>query len=88
MQVQIRALMGMIGAVLKMFHTNDLPKITLTLQSIARSHFDKGVNAFQYPLVGNVLLATFARCLGEAWDESCQLAWVKIMSVVRYAQSH
>jgi hypothetical protein len=40
------------------------------------------VRAYQYPLVGGIVLKTFELCLGELWDEQTRLSWIKIFSKV------
>jgi hemoglobin-like flavoprotein len=79
LKVQIKALVGMVTMSLNLF--KDVTKMEKTLGSVAKGHNKKGVVSYQYPLVGEILLKTFAECLGEAWDEQTSLAWTKIVSI-------
>ena len=36
----------------------------------------------QYGVVGEVLIASLGDILGDFWNESCTLAWIKIYSVM------
>lgn len=54
--------------------------VNRTLEKIAHGHFKKGVKAYQYPLAGQSLFATFKFCLGPAWDDQTQRAWHRIFS--------
>lgn len=54
--------------------------VNRTLEKIAHGHFKKGVKAYQYPLAGDSLFATFKFCLGPAWDAPTERAWHRIFS--------
>jgi hemoglobin-like flavoprotein len=41
-----------------------------------------GVRAYQFPVVGEVLLQAFERVLGDQFDAAHRLAWTKIISAV------
>ena len=81
-KVQIRALTGMINSSLSMFKDHDLDKVSKMLNEIAKGHATKGVKAFQYPIVGEIFMTTMEHCLGASYDNSVQLAWTKIFSVI------
>ena len=81
-KVQIRALTGMINSSLSMFKDHDLDKVSKMLNDIAKGHATKGVKAFQYPIVGEIFMTTMGHCLGASYDDSVQLAWTKIFSVI------
>lgn len=47
---------------LNLFKSDDPAKITQTLEKVAKGHVVHiGVRAYQFPIVGEVLLQTFAR---------------------------
>lgn len=82
LKAQIKALVGMINMSLNLFQS-DLPKITQTLQKVAKGHVVHiGVRAYQFPIVAEILLDCFKICLGDAWDEATELAWKKVLSAL------
>lgn len=82
LKAQIKALVGMINMSLNLFQS-DLPKITQTLQKVAKGHVVHiGVRAYQFPIVAEILLDCFKICLGDAWDEAAELAWQKVLSAL------
>jgi hemoglobin-like flavoprotein len=83
MKAQVKALVGMISMTLNLFKTNDMPKIITSLEKVAKGHVGHiGVRAYQFPIVGQVLLQTFERVLGPQFDEPTRLAWTKLISAV------
>jgi hypothetical protein len=68
----------MISSSLNMFKKPEI--VNRTLEKIAHGHFKKGVKAYQYPLAGQSLFATFKFCLGPAWDAPTERAWYRIFS--------
>jgi len=82
MRVQVRALVAMISTALSIFKNNSLDKITKSLKELSKKHYQRGVRAYQFPIFGEVLMRTFAFCLGEAWTETAKEGWSKIFSVI------
>lgn len=68
----------MISSSLNMFKKPET--VNRTLEKIGHGHFKKGVKAYQYPLAGQSLFATFKFCLGPAWDTATERAWHRIFS--------
>jgi hypothetical protein len=68
----------MVSSSLNMFKKPEA--VNRTLEKIGHGHFKKGVKAYQYPLAGESLFATFKFCLGSAWDASTERAWHRIFS--------
>jgi len=82
-KAQVKALVGMISMTLNLFKTNDTPKILTSLEKVAKGHVGHiGVRAYQFPIVGEVLLQAFDRVLGPQFDEPTKLAWTKLISAV------
>ena len=76
MQVQGKALVKMISAALGLL--NDNVQLTDALQGLARGHAAKGVVSSQYGIVGETLLWTLERVLGEAFTDEVKGAWLRI----------
>lgn len=83
MKIQSRALVGMMNAILKLIKPLDDASLREGLTKIAKGHcHNRGVRAWQYPIVGEIVLATYEKCLGDGWDEQTRVAWIKIFSIV------
>ena len=76
MQVQGKALVKMISAALGLL--NEAVQLTEALQGLARAHAAKGVESSQYGIVGECLLWTLSRVLGEAFTDEVKTSWLKI----------
>lgn len=76
MQVQGKALVKMISAALGLL--NDIPSLTEALQGLARGHAAKGVVSSQYGVVGEVLLWTLKKVLGDQYTSDVEGSWLKI----------
>jgi hypothetical protein len=57
-----------------------VPDDTALVNIVISSYHDYGVMAYHYCLAGEVLLNTFARCLGAKWDAKAKIAWRRILS--------
>ena len=84
LKAQVKALVGMITMTLNIYSGSeiDMEKATTSFQGLAKAHCHHvGVRAFQYPKVAEILLLTFARCLGpDGWDEDTKTSWMKLLS--------
>eukprot|EP00607_Mallomonas_marina_P008588 CAMPEP_0182420254 /NCGR_PEP_ID=MMETSP1167-20130531/4916_1 /TAXON_ID=2988 /ORGANISM="Mallomonas Sp, Strain CCMP3275" /LENGTH=388 /DNA_ID=CAMNT_0024595967 /DNA_START=89 /DNA_END=1258 /DNA_ORIENTATION=+ len=78
LKVQVRALVGMIKLILKIFKDPSTTDVILT--KVANGHTKKGVKAYQYGVVGEVLIGTFQFCLGDAFTEELKQSWIRIFS--------
>ena len=83
-KIQSKALVGMIGMILNQFKVKNAETLTKSLHAVAKGHcIKRGVRAYQYPIVGEVLLKTFSTCLDEKeWDDETSLAWRQMFSLV------
>ena len=52
------------------------------LKGLGARHVGYGVQAEHYPIVGAILLETFAEFLGENWTEVTQSGWAEAYGVV------
>lgn len=52
-----------------------LPALPVTLADLARRHVAYGVQAHHYPLVGDVLIETFAEMSGSGFTAETRAAW-------------
>ena len=66
-------LMATLGAVVN--GLRDLPKIVPVAEDLARRHVDYGVEADHYPLVGQALLDTLEKGLGDGFTDDVRAAW-------------
>ena len=58
-------------------HLQDPDALALMLKDLGRQHVGHGVRPEHYPLVGAVLLETFADFLGSHWTQAHHDAWIK-----------
>eukprot|EP01035_Chromulina_nebulosa_P018127 gene18127-23781_t len=80
MIVQGKALVKLITTALTML--NDLDNLVPVLINLAKSHTAKGILAYQYSIVGEVLLWTLKFCLGDAYTDNTKMSWLKIYSLM------
>ena len=60
----------------------DLNSLGAKMREIALGHARKGVMAYEYGIVGEVLMWTFQKCFGDEFDELLRLAWLKLYSIM------
>lgn len=58
-------------------HLRDPDSLAHFLNDLGRLHVGHGVQPEHYPIVGTVLLETFADFLGKHWTQAHHDAWVK-----------
>ncbi len=56
--------------------------LTSALKGLGQRHVKYGVRPEHYPIVGTVLLETFADFLGERWTPTYHDAWAEAYEVV------
>lgn len=76
MKIQAKALVKMISAALEVL--NDSSVLSDALTDLAKRHFGYGVIATQYSVVGEVLLWTLGKVLGENFTPDVQLSWLTV----------
>ena len=74
MKEQGKKLLTTLAFVVRSLHTPE--KIIKAAQQLAVKHIDYGVTAEHYTLVGNALLRTLKKGLGEAYTPELHEAWV------------
>ena len=57
-------------------------KLANALQSLGARHVAYGTQAAHYPLVGEVLLDTFADCFGPDWTPELKQAWTDAYAAI------
>jgi nitric oxide dioxygenase len=80
---QCAKLMSMLGAVVAQLH--DLPALRPMLGDLARRHVGYGARPEHYAPVGEALLWTFARRLGEGFTPAHEAAWRKAYAALAAA---
>jgi len=75
MQEQHRKLMSALAMVIRSLHTPE--KIIGPAQKLAVKHLDYGVEPAHYTYVGNALLRTLKKGLGEQFTPELRDAWVE-----------
>jgi nitric oxide dioxygenase len=80
MKEQRKHLLGALALVIQ--HLRKPEVLTSALQGLGRRHVTYGIGAEHYPLVGTVLLETFADFLGERWTPAYQDAWEQAYEAV------
>jgi len=74
MREQKKKLLATLALVVRSLHTPE--KIIGAAQQLAVKHLDYGVKAEHYTLVGNALLRTLKKGLGDAYTSELHEAWV------------
>ena len=80
MAEQGRMLMEVIG--LAVGSLDDLPKIVPTVQALGRRHAGYGVKDSHYAIVGDALLWTLGKGLGDAFSPVVKEAWTAAFTVL------
>lgn len=61
---------------------DDVPALAKVLQALAKRHLDYGVKVDDYTPVGNALLFTLHKGLGDGFTPEVRQAWVKVYSII------
>jgi len=77
---QKQKLMTMIAAAVSALH--DLEALVPKLKALGMRHAGYGATAEHYDVVGDVLLLTLARALGDAFTPNVRAAWTKVYGVL------
>ena len=77
---QGKKLMAMIGAAVQ--GLDDLESLVPVVQDLGRRHRRYGVEADHYGTVGQALLDTLAKGLGDAFTEDVKRAWTTVYGVL------
>ncbi len=73
----------LLGALALVIHNLRKPEVlTSALKGLGQRHVNYGVRPEHYPIVGAVLLETFADFLGERWTSAYHDAWAEAYKVV------
>jgi hemoglobin-like flavoprotein len=80
MKEQRKKLLGALALVIQNLRKPEV--LTSALQGLGQRHAAYGVRPEHYPIVGAVLLDTFADVLGERWTPTYHNAWAEAYGVV------
>jgi hemoglobin-like flavoprotein len=80
MKEQRKKLLGALALVVQNLRKPEV--LTSALQGLGQRHVTYGVLPEHYPIVGAVLLETFADVLGERWTPAYHEAWAEAYGVV------
>ena len=80
MKEQRKKLLGALALVIQNLRKPEV--LTSALQGLGQRHVTYGVLPEHYPIVGAVLLETFAELLGERWTPAYQDAWAEAYEAV------
>ena len=80
MKEQRKKLLGALALVIQNLRKPEV--LTSALQGLGQRHVAYGVRPEHYPIVGAVLLETFAELLGERWTSAYHDAWAEAYNVV------
>jgi len=80
MKEQRKKLLGALALVIQNLRKPEV--LTNALQGLGRRHVSYGVRPEHYPIVGAVLLETFADVLGERWTPAYHDAWAQAYEAV------
>jgi hemoglobin-like flavoprotein len=77
---QRKKLLGALALVIQNLRKPEM--LTGALHGLGRRHVAYGVQAEHYPIVGTILLETFADVLGDDWTPVCHHAWAQAYEAV------
>jgi hemoglobin-like flavoprotein len=80
MKEQRKKLLGALALVIQNLRKPEV--LTSALQGLGQRHVSYGVRPEHYPIVGAVLLETFAHILGERWTRAYHEAWAEAYGIV------
>lgn len=80
MAKQRRALMGTLGVVVN--GLSNLPSVLPAASALAKKHVGYGVQVSHYSIVGEALLWTLEKGLGEAWTPEIANAWTEAYGIL------
>src|SRR5215472_3662251 len=80
MKEQRKKLLGALALVIQNLRKPEV--LTSALQGLGRRHVAYGVLPEHYPIVGTILLDTFADFLGDDWTPAYQNAWAEAYEAV------
>jgi hemoglobin-like flavoprotein len=80
MEAQSRKLMDTLALAVGMLR--DMPTLVATLEALAKRHVDYGVRDEHYDTVGQALLWTLERGLGDAFTPEARIAWTELYAAV------
>lgn len=61
---------------------DDVPALARVLQALAKRHLDYGVKVDDYTPVGNALLYTLHKGLGDGFTPEVRQAWVNVYTII------
>lgn len=80
MQQQYQKLMDMLNAIV--IRLDRLDELTEEIAAMAQRHAGYGVRPAHYKLVGNALLWTLQKGLGDDWNEEVKNAWTTCYKIL------
>jgi nitric oxide dioxygenase len=80
MQQQYQKLIDMLNAIVT--RLDKLDELTDEIAAMAQRHVGYGVRPGHYKLVGNALLWTLQKGLGEDWNEEVKNAWTTCYKII------
>src|SRR6266852_6586207 len=80
MKEQRKKLLGALALVIQNLRKPEV--LTGALHSLGQRHVAYGVQAEYYPIVGTILLETYADMLGDDWTPVCHRAWAEAYEAV------
>jgi nitric oxide dioxygenase len=80
MQQQYQKLIDMLNAIV--IRLDRLDELTEEIAAMAKRHVDYGVRPAHYKLVGNALLWTLQKGLGDDWNSEVKTAWVTCYTIL------
>jgi hemoglobin-like flavoprotein len=73
----------LLGALILVIQNLRKPEVlTSALQGLGQRHVNYGVQPEHYPIVGTILLETFAELLGDNWTPEYHDAWVQAYEAI------
>ncbi|HOZ52966.1 MAG TPA: globin family protein [Chitinophagaceae bacterium] len=80
MEKQYEKLIDMLNAIV--IRLDKLQEMSVEIQAMAQRHVGYGVKPAHYKLVGNALLWTLEKGLGDDWTEDVKAAWTACYTIL------
>jgi hypothetical protein len=77
-----RGVIGMVDAALELLAKNDMESLVAALKDLGAKHVSYGVKFEHYPIVGQALLNTLEKALGDDFTPEVKEAWGGVYGVI------
>jgi hemoglobin-like flavoprotein len=81
-QAHAQSVFGMVDAAVRLVQLGHTSGLADALVDLGRQHFDYGVRAAHYPIVGKALIYTLEQALQEGFTKEVLAGWKQVYAVI------